>query len=321
MLVVSGCGSSEGGESHAPPSDTGDIANADETAMSEGDIGDDGPAGDAVAADDDDQGFADHDAAFEAVDDANAPEQTLPESALAASTAKTTANLNLRKGPSTSQAVLKVIPKGSTVTVLSATKQNSFYNVSWNGSKGWAHSGYLTALSTTTPAPKPPASVDPNGAPSVDNAIARGRLSKGFSYYWGGGAWTLGGATASNKGSCRGSCPSCTHSGKYGADCSGMVAKAWQFGTKALDVNSHPYGTVHFVKDVAGKWRTVSRGAVKRADALVYNSGGAGHIVLWEKGDGWGSSTVYECRGCSYGCVYNTRSFGSQYKAIRRAGF
>jgi len=43
--------------------------------------------------------------------------------------------------------------------------------------------------------------------------------------------------------------------------------------------------------------------------------------VLWEKGDGWGSSTVYECKGCSYGCVHDTRTFSSSYHGIRRAGF
>ena len=34
-----------------------------------------------------------------------------------------------------------------------------------------------------------------------------------------------------------------------------------------------------------------------------------------------GSPTVYECKGCQYGCVYNARNFASSYHAIRRAGF
>jgi cell wall-associated NlpC family hydrolase len=159
------------------------------------------------------------------------------------------------------------------------------------------------------------------GSPSPANAIARAAASVGFSYYWGGGAWLASGATSSNKGSCSGSCPSCSHSGSYGADCSGMVAKAWQFGPKTLETNAHPYSTSSFVSDAAGKWSTVSRGALHAGDAMVYNSGGAGHIVLWEKGDGWGASTVYECKGCSYGCVHDTRTFSSSYHGIRRAGF
>ena len=45
------------------------------------------------------------------------------------------------------------------------------------------------------------------------------------------------------------------------------------------------------------------------------------YTVIYEKGDVWGSPTVYECRGCSYGCVHDSRSFNSTYHAIRRAGF
>lgn len=280
--------------------DNGD--NGDDNGMSEGDVGDDGPIGDAVDADE----------ALVGADDSPAiPEATEP---LTTGTATTTANLNIRKGPSTGYAVLAVIPKGSTVTLLSLTKNNGWYNVRWNGHSGWSYSAYLRAGSA------PPA-VDPNGAPSPANAIARARASVGFSYWWGGGAWLAGGPSSSTRGSCRGSCPSCSHSGHYGADCSGMVGKAWQFGVKTLSVNSHPYSTASFVHDAAGKWRTVSRSALHKGDALVYNSGGGGHIVIWEKGDGWGASTVYECKGCSYGCVHDTRTFSSAYHGIRRAGF
>ena len=240
-----------------------------------------------------------------------------PAETLAATRARTTANLNLRTGPGTGYKVVLVIPRGAIVSILSSARKNAFYNIQYNGRTGWSHSAYLKAV-TSSPSPSP---VDPNGPPSPANAVARARASRGFSYWWGGGAWLAGGATASNKGRCSGSCPSCSHSGRYGADCSGMVGKAWQFGVKTLSVNSHPYSTASFVRDVAGKWRTVSRGGLRKADALVYNSGGGGHIVLWEKGNGWGQSTVYECKGCSYGCVYNTRSFSSAYKGIRRAGF
>lgn len=281
------------------PGDDGD----DEGAAAPGDVGDDSD-GPLVAADDSSVGGSDG-----------------PMTALAGtSQMKTTANLNLRKGAGTSFAVLAVIPSGSTVTLLNPVASNGFLNISWNGTSGWSSATYLSAVSggstggTTGP-------VDVDGAPSPDNAFARAKAAVGFSYYWGGGAWLASGPTASTKGSCSGSCPSCSHSGKYGADCSGLVAKAWQYGTKALEVNSHPYSTASFVNDVAGKWKTVSRGALKKGDALVYNNGSAGHIVLYEKGDGWGSPTVVECRGCSYGCVYNARSFTSSYHGIRRAGF
>jgi uncharacterized protein YraI len=239
---------------------------------------------------------------------------------------KTTADLNLRKGPGTSYAILLVIPSGATVTVVDPTAQGGFLHVQYAGTSGWSSAKYLQAVESgggTTGGGSGGSTgpVDPDGAASPDNAVARAALSVGFSYWWGGGAWTTSGATSSNKGSCSGSCPSCSHSGSYGADCSGMVAKAWQFGTKALNANSHPYSTGNFVSDSAGHWSTVSRGSLKKGDALVYNNGSAGHIVLYEKGDGWGSPTVYECRGCAYGCVHDTRSFGSAYKGIRRAGF
>jgi uncharacterized protein YraI len=311
LLIVAlliGCSSEPDGAAGIPSHGTygADLPNEE----TNGDPGDDGD--NAIIGDVGDLG---EDTALVAADE-NVPAATAAPSA-GTTTLKATSNVNLRKGPGTSYAILLVIPSGSIVTLLSTTQQNGFYNISYGGSTGWSHSAYLTAVTTTTPAP----STDPNGAPSPDNAIVRAASAVGFSYWWGGGAWLASGPTSSNKGSCSGSCPSCSHSGKYGADCSGLIAKAWQYGTKALEVNSHPYGTIHFVNDVAGKWSTVSRGAMKKGDALVYNSGGAGHIVLYEKGDGWGSSTVYECRGCSYGCVYNTRNFTSNYKAIRRAGF
>lgn len=230
-----------------------------------------------------------------------------------------TASVNLRQSPSSTSAILAVIPEGTVVALVSATPSNGFYNVRYNGVTGWSHANYLRAVSGGSPLPTD--GVDIDGPASPANAIARARAAVGFSYYWGGGAWLEEGPTSSTQGSCSGSCPSCTHSGRYGADCSGLVAKAWQLGEKKLSVNSHPYSTASFNADASGKWSTISRSALRAGDALVYNKRGAGHIVIYEKGDGWGSPTVYECRGCSYGCVYNTRSFGADYHAIRRSGF
>ena len=246
----------------------------------------------------------------------------LPETSelmAAATKARATASVNLRKTASASAAILAVIPSGTTVPLVSAALTSGFYNVSYNGVSGFAHSSYLTPVSESSSSSASGA-VDLEGPASPANAIARAKAAMGFSYYWGGGAWLASGPTSSTKGSCSGNCPSCSHSGRYGADCSGLVAKAWQFGTKSLSVNSHPYSTSDFDSDVAGKWSTVSRGSLRAGDALVYRSGGSGHIVIYEKGDGWGSPTVYECRGCSSGCVYNARSF-SGYHGIRRAGF
>lgn len=279
-------------------------ATPDPDSESAGDVGDDTPDGPIVA-----------------VDDSEANTASINQGLVANGKMKTTANLNLRKGAGTGYAVLMVIPSGSTVTLLSTTASNGFLNISFSGSSGWASASYLSEVATTGgDSGGTSGTVDLNGSPSPDNAFARAKKAVGFSYYWGGGAWTSAGVTSSTAGSCSGSCPSCTHSGKYGADCSGLVAKAWQFGSKALETNSHPYSTVSF-NGSSSNWKTVSRSSLKKGDALVYNSNGAGHIVLFEKGDGWGTPTVVECRGCSYGCVYNARSFTSNYKGIRRTGF
>ena len=313
LVVLQGCGATPdtaGGEGETTYGATGAAGDTGEDAP--GDVGDD----------------ANPDAPLIAVDD-GATIGSVQSGLTTNGKMRATANVNLRKGAGTSYAVVAVIPSGTVVTLLSATAQNGFLNVEFNGTAGWSSSSYLTEVASTGGTTSSSSSggtttggaVSLDGAPSPDNAIARAKSAVGFSYYWGGGAWLPTGATSSNKGSCSGSCPSCSHSGSYGADCSGLVAKAWQFGTKALEVNSHPYSTASFVNDSAGHWSTVSRSSLHKGDALVYNSGGHGHIAVYEKGDGWGSPTVIECRGCAYGCVYNARSFTSNYKGIRRRGF
>jgi MYXO-CTERM domain-containing protein len=137
----------------------------------------------------------------------------------------------------------------------------------------------------------------------------------GYSYYWGHGSWRTDGAS---HGSCSGSCPSCSHSGSYGADCSGFAAKVWQVPSPiAVSTDSHPYSTYNFRNETT-HWTRISRDATKQADCLVHNSSGSGHIVVYESGDPWGSFWAYECKGCSYGCVHNLRTASSDYIAIQR---
>ncbi len=312
FVALQGCSANPDDAANGADSTYGAQVNGDDGEEAPGDVGDDTPDGPMIAADD------------------GITVGTVHQGLVANGKMKTTANLNLRKGAGTSFAVLAVIPSGTTVTLLNAAATNGFLNIEFNGTAGWGFATYLTEVASTGGGSSSSSSsggsssggpVSLDGAPSPDNAIARAKAAVGFSYYWGGGAWLGAGPSASTKGSCSGSCPSCSHSGKYGADCSGLVAKAWQFGTKALEVNSHPYSTASFVSDSSGHWSTVSRTNMKKGDALVYNSGGHGHIVMYEKGDGWGTPTVIECRGCSYGCVYNARSFASTYHAIRRSGF
>jgi uncharacterized protein YgiM (DUF1202 family) len=229
---------------------------------------------------------------------------------------ETVTDLNLRSGPSTSNAVLEVMAAGSLVAAVAKDPENSFYKVDHNGTVGWSHGGYLRASSSS-------GSSSPSGSSSkVDAAIGRAKAGVGFSYWWGHARWLAGGPSSSTKGSCSGSCPSCSHSGSYGADCSGYVGKIWQVPSNNTDLTYdwHPYSTSTFVGS-SSLWTTVSRSSVKKADALVYNSGGAGHIFLYESGDGWGSMWAYECKGCSAGCVRNLRTASSAYKGIRRSGY
>jgi uncharacterized protein YraI len=58
-------------------------------------------------------------------------------------TAYTTGRLNMRSGPSTSNGVRLVIPNGAKVDVMGSA-QSGFTPVRYNGTKGWASSGYLT---------------------------------------------------------------------------------------------------------------------------------------------------------------------------------
>lgn len=232
------------------------------------------------------------------------------------STLKTTTGLNLRSGPGTSYAVRLVIPGGATVTTVNtASPSNGFYNIKYNGVTGWSSGAYLTLVSS-------PSTGGTGTATARDAAIVRAQAGVGFSYWWGHGRWLASGATSSTRGSCTGNCPSCSHGGSYGADCSGYVAKIWQIPSSNTDlsVDAHPYSTATFVGSNS-QWSTIARASAVKGDALVYNSNGAGHIVLYESGDAWGNFWTYEARGCSYGIVHNLRSVTSAYKTIRRAGW
>jgi len=213
----------------------------------------------------------------------------------------TATSLNLRTGPGTTYAVLTSMPKGTIVKV--EAESAGWYKVTWGSHTGWCTGDYLTPYAT---------------GGGVADAIERAKSGVGFSYWWGGGCWNPG---SSAKGSCSGSCPSCTHSGSYGADCSGYVAKVWQVpGASALTSCSHPYSTYNFDNETR-EWRTIARGSAKQGDAFVYNDSGAGHIFLFDNGDPWGWMKAYEAKGCSYGIVYGSRTAGTSYKVIRRNGF
>jgi cell wall-associated NlpC family hydrolase len=215
--------------------------------------------------------------------------------------------LRLRTRPTTSADIILVMPYGSVVNVVAAS--SDWFSVNYNGTVGWAFGGYLTRESggssggggSSTP-------------PSVQAAMDRARSGVGFSYWWGGGCWDPG---SSSHGACYGSCPDCSHSGRWGADCSGFISKVWQVpGQQSLTSCSHPYSSYSFYGD-RFHWSQVSRGNAKRGDAFVRQ----GHIFLFDGGDPWGSMKAYEAKGCRYGIIYGSRTADSSYRVIRRDGF
>ena len=79
--------------------------------------------------------------------------ESLSGSLTVGATLTATDNVNLRSGAGTGFKVLKVIPAGSKVTVVSASANGSWYNVRYAGVSGWSHGGYLdrTAAPSTPP--------------------------------------------------------------------------------------------------------------------------------------------------------------------------
>lgn len=227
---------------------------------------------------------------------------------------RTTSNLNLRTSPSLSASVLRTIPAGSRVTAVTGEPKGSWYQVRHNGLTGWSHGGWLRVESPTV-GDSPPV------ADARKEMIGRARSGVGFSYWWGHGRWLPEGPSSATRGACMGSCPNCSHSGSYGADCSGYIAKIWQLPgwNDDLSQDAHPFSTWNFYNEESS-WRGISRNALQPGDALVYRSGSSGHIALYESGDGWGSMWLYEARACATGVVHNLRSLDGSYKAIRRAG-
>ncbi|MCC7073313.1 MAG: hypothetical protein IT383_18520 [Deltaproteobacteria bacterium] len=145
-----------------------------------------------------------------------------------------------------------------------------------------------------------------------DEIVERGRTGQGYSYWWGGGCWQADGG--GNHGSCSGNCPNCTHSGTYGADCSGFVFKSWKINGDALSTCYHGPYTADAYRTSETWWTHVTRANAEPADILASST----HVVLLDHGDPWGTPTILEARGCSYGIQRNTRSLGSEYVASRR---
>ncbi|MBK8014278.1 MAG: SH3 domain-containing protein [Deltaproteobacteria bacterium] len=228
--------------------------------------------------------------------------------------------LNLRTQPTTAGSIITAMPYGSTVDVLQ--KQGSWFSVKYGSKLGWSYGAYLDGIEADGSSSSGGSSGGgssgggssggaTSGSTDLESMLARARSGVGFSYHWGGGCWS---PESSSTGACYGSCPSCSHKGTWGADCSGYVAKIWQVpGETSLESCGHPYSSADFYSSTT-HWSRVSRSSAKPGDAFVRN----GHIFLYNGGDAWGSMRAYEAKGCSYGIVYNSRTADSSYRVIRR---
>lgn len=241
------------------------------------------------------------------------PRGTNGSAALAPGTELTVdANVNLREAPAADARVLMVIPADATATIVERTDpENGYYQVDYLGRTGWAYGAYLSAY-----APVLGSSSSALTDAQRDNILDRANLSVGFSYWWGHGRFGCGLA----HGNCSGSgCPdSCSHSGSAGADCSGMVAKAWGVPASAAGpcTDGHPYSSTYFATN-SDHWSNIARADIQRGDAFVLIGGG--HIMI--RGVGQNSSGehhIIECAGCTSGCINHYRTVSSSYKAIRR---
>lgn len=155
-----------------------------------------------------------------------------------------------------------------------------------------------------------------SAAPTSSDILQTAQSGLGFSYYWGHARW----GTGDPVGSCSGNCPSCTHTGQDGADCSGYVSKAWQLDGTPTTTDTHPYATADFVNANSLWTQIADRSQAQPGDAFVYHSGSHGHIVLYVSGDASGSVATYQATGCKKGIVSTSMTLGSAYQLIRLAG-
>ena len=242
-------------------------------------------------------------------------------------------SLNLRSGAGTTNPVLAVMHCGDSVIVVGGP-DGAWWNVTFAAPGGvrlgWASGNYLVADADfddalcALPGGDGGLAIPDGGTAdagmSMDQAsvLQRARLGVGYSYFWGHGSWRSDGQSP---GACMGSCPNCSHTGSYGADCSGFVAKCWQIPSPSpLTTDLHPYSTWNFYNQKT-HWAPLPRGQIQPGDALVVNANGSGHMMLFEAGnDPWGSIWTYEARGCATGVVHNLRVASSDFLTIRREG-
>ena len=191
-------------------------------------------------------------------------------------TLETTANLNLRTGPSTSHSVILVIPEGGKVTVVAAAPSGGFYHVKYGSHEGWSSGLYLKQVSSGS------SNTAVNRAESWVTAHMPycGGVNHGHDYICGGTCDRTGAANNSAWNS-------------YRSDCSGLISYAWGLPAPGRVTSEFaPYnGGVSYV---------INASSLQPGDAL--NSRPDEHIILFA---GWinrsaGKARIIEEYNCGH---------------------
>ena len=163
---------------------------------------------------------------------------------------------------------------------------------------------------------------------SREDIICRAQSGVGYSYWWGGSCWCKKGCSPDfakcPTGKCTpkagsSGCPNCTHSGSYGADCSGFTYVCWRIEGLSEDDVCGSHGPVSGTyTSTTSNWTAIPAASRDKGDAIAKS----GHVMVFEKNTTWGDVWVYEAKGCNYGIVHNAKAiaFGNPWKVSRRNG-
>jgi hypothetical protein len=159
---------------------------------------------------------------------------------------------------------------------------------------------------------------------TAEEIVCRGTSGEGFSYEWGGECW-CGNACKPDLSTCAAGtctptsptgCPDCTHSGTYGADCSGFVSKSWQVPEPhPVDACNVPRFLASDFTTAGDFWTQVPMSTLQPADAVASSTHAI--LVIGAK-DASGEHEVVEAKGCVYGIVRHSRTFSTSYSGARR---
>ena len=193
--------------------------------------------------------------------------------------ATTTANLNLRSGPSTGYYVKRVIPYGARVWVSSGPYNSYWYRVYYSGTSGYVHGNYLRQGTTSS-------GTSSTSYSSKGAAIAA--TAKSYVGY----RYTYGGSSPST-----------------GFDCSGFTQYVYKVNGIYIP---------RTVSGQAYSGWGVSRSSLRPGDILVFqNTAGYGlsHVGIYV-GNGWMVDAGTYSTGVHYSYIYSSywsaRWFGAR---------